>query len=60
MRRALEVFGLSIGERVSWVALREMIPSAFAEWYTSFCGKCDWRTACEKSPLFRQLRLGIK
>jgi hypothetical protein len=54
-RKALELMGLSVGERVWWDRLRGEIEDVFPQWYSLYCSDCDWRGACMKSSFYRKL-----
>ena len=54
--KALQLLGLRPGGRVEWGDLRESVAAVFPRWFERHCALCSWRGACEKSPLFRQLK----
>ena len=51
-RKALELLGLSTGDKTGWKALRSKVPEIFPEWYSLYCIDCDWRKMCNKNYLF--------
>lgn len=53
--KALELFRLSLGDKVRWNTLRNKLHEIFPEWFPQYCTECDWRGACEKNTFFRQL-----
>ncbi len=57
--KALELLGLSPGSRIRWQTLRERIPEIFPVWFSLYCTECDWRGACEKDKLFRELKRNL-
>ncbi len=54
--KALELLGLSPGSRIKWQTLRRKIPGIFPVWFSLYCRECDWRGACEKDQLFKELK----
>ena len=53
--KALTLLNLTPGTKVEWNGIRELLPEIFSEWHTAYCKTCDWRSACEKNPLYRTL-----
>ncbi len=56
---ALRLLGLSSGSSVQWQDLRHSIQRVFSRWHEAYCTDCDWRSACEESPRFKDLSGGI-
>ncbi|MBI5212037.1 MAG: DUF1284 domain-containing protein [Nitrospirae bacterium] len=54
---ALKLLNLSAGQRVKWQAVKERIPGIFHEWHNKYCDDCDWKQACEKSDLYREMKM---
>jgi hypothetical protein len=54
-RKALELLGISVGERVWWNTLRGEMQNVFPQWFPLFCPDCEWREACGKSSFYRRL-----
>jgi hypothetical protein len=55
--RALALLDLPVGRKADWAFLRESVSAVFPEWYENYCFACNWRPACEKKDLFRQLKV---
>ncbi len=49
------LLGMRHADIVTWETLKSRIPRIFGRWADTYCGDCNWRKACEKTRLFRQL-----
>jgi hypothetical protein len=58
--KAINLLGLSSGDKVHWNTIREKLPSLFTEWFSLYCRECDWRGACEKDRLFESLKDDVR
>ncbi|MDI6801239.1 MAG: DUF1284 domain-containing protein [Thermodesulfovibrionales bacterium] len=54
---ALRLLNLSTGQKITWQAVKEYIPIVFHEWHNRYCNDCDWKQACEKSGLYREMKM---
>ncbi len=54
--KALELLGLSPGNKVKWSTLKDRIPDLFSDWFSLYCRECDWRDSCEKNGFFQELK----
>ncbi|MEW6116181.1 MAG: DUF1284 domain-containing protein [Nitrospirota bacterium] len=53
--RALHLLGVRHGQTVQWGAVRKRLSGLFSEWYAACCDGCNWKRACEKNDLYRDL-----
>lgn len=53
--KAFELLKINKGTRVKWVNIREILPQIFKDWADLYCANCDWRPACQDSPLWQEL-----
>jgi hypothetical protein len=53
--RACSLLNLSVSDKVRWPALRESAHGILLQWHDLYCSECDWRAACEKNVLFRDM-----
>lgn len=56
--RALSLLGLPAGRRAEWTLVREKVGAILPRWYATHCHMCTWRSACERSELYREMRGG--
>jgi hypothetical protein len=54
--RALRLLDLLPGQRVKWQYIKTILPSIFHEWHQSSCPDCNWKQACERNALYRELK----
>ncbi len=54
---ALKLLKLTVGQRIRWQAVKKRIPAVFNEWSDKYCNACDWKQACEKSDLYREMKM---
>ncbi len=57
--RAIDLLGLSSGDKVHWYTIRKKLPSIFSHWFSLYCSDCDWKGACEKDRFFQELKVYI-
>jgi len=49
---ALDLLAVKAGALVLWEEIERKIFAVFPAWYRSYCGACEWRSACERHDSF--------
>lgn len=45
-KTALKLLNLSVGQKITWQDLKNLIPNIFPQWHDKYCNDCDWKLAC--------------